>query len=260
MSNNFANFPGPNAPLFDPSGSLSQPWLQFFLTLFSRTGGAGNPADILTVIANLAAAQAQIDFQSVQMRDPGVQAALRSIDELAALMPAQPNPQDLCRRLDDLEARLLEQPRRVDPATVPPVMDGAAAIGAAPQYARADHVHPTDTSLAPLASPIFSGIVTSPKFQTATGSASAPSGTATTIYAMPNTAPAAYLVHANVGPTGDATNYSAFAVVVSDGASARTALSSNGALQTITLSGLNIQTTQTSGSTQTVNATITRIG
>jgi hypothetical protein len=260
MSNNFANFPGPNAPVLDPSGALSQPWLQFFLTLFSRTGGGGNPADILTVIAKLAAAQAQIDFQSVQMRDPGVQAALRGIDELAALMPAQPNLQDLYRRLDELEARLLEQPQRADPAAVAPVMDGAAAIGTAPQYARADHAHPTDASLAPLASPTFSGIVTAPKFRTATGSASAPSGAATTVYAIPNAAPSAYLVHANIGSVGDATNYSAFAVVVADGASARIALSSNGALQTITLSGLNIQTTQSSGSTQTVNATITKVG
>jgi hypothetical protein len=38
-----------------------------------------------------------------------------------------------------------------------PVMDGTATIGASHQFARADHVHPTDTSRAPLASPAFTG-------------------------------------------------------------------------------------------------------
>ena len=38
-------------------------------------------------------------------------------------------------------------------------MNGAQAAGASALYARADHVHPTDTSLAPTASPTFTGTV-----------------------------------------------------------------------------------------------------
>jgi hypothetical protein len=38
-----------------------------------------------------------------------------------------------------------------------PAMDGTAARGTSTHFARADHVHPTDTSLAPLASPTFTG-------------------------------------------------------------------------------------------------------
>jgi Collagen triple helix repeat (20 copies) len=38
-----------------------------------------------------------------------------------------------------------------------PVMDGAAAAGTSLRYARQDHMHPTDTSRAPLASPTFTG-------------------------------------------------------------------------------------------------------
>jgi len=41
-----------------------------------------------------------------------------------------------------------------------PVMDGTAAVGTATTAARADHVHATDTSRAPLASPTFTGTVT----------------------------------------------------------------------------------------------------
>jgi hypothetical protein len=47
-------------------------------------------------------------------------------------------------------------------SSTPPAMNGAAAVGAAATYARADHVHPTDTSLAPLASPALTGTPTAP--------------------------------------------------------------------------------------------------
>jgi hypothetical protein len=41
-------------------------------------------------------------------------------------------------------------------------MDGAAAVGTGTTFARADHVHPTDTSRAPLASPTFTGTPAAP--------------------------------------------------------------------------------------------------
>lgn len=43
-----------------------------------------------------------------------------------------------------------------------PVMDGTATVGTSLKYARADHVHPTDTSRAPLASPALTGVPTAP--------------------------------------------------------------------------------------------------
>lgn len=47
-------------------------------------------------------------------------------------------------------------------ATTTPVMNGTGAIGTSTEYARADHVHPTDTSRAPVASPAFTGTPTAP--------------------------------------------------------------------------------------------------
>ena len=47
-------------------------------------------------------------------------------------------------------------------SAVSPVMDGTAAIGTSLRYARADHVHATDTSRAPLASPTFTGTPAAP--------------------------------------------------------------------------------------------------
>lgn len=43
-----------------------------------------------------------------------------------------------------------------------PLMDGAAAPGTSKRYSRQDHIHPTDTSRAPLASPALSGTPTAP--------------------------------------------------------------------------------------------------
>ena len=46
--------------------------------------------------------------------------------------------------------------------TVLPLMAGAAAAGTSLRFARQDHVHPTDTSRAPLASPTFTGTPAAP--------------------------------------------------------------------------------------------------
>ncbi len=43
-----------------------------------------------------------------------------------------------------------------------PLVDGAAAVGASTRYARGDHVHPTDSSRAPLASPTLTGVPAAP--------------------------------------------------------------------------------------------------
>jgi hypothetical protein len=43
-----------------------------------------------------------------------------------------------------------------------PVVNGTAATGTSLRYSRQDHVHPTDTTRAPLASPTFTGTVTIP--------------------------------------------------------------------------------------------------
>jgi hypothetical protein len=47
-------------------------------------------------------------------------------------------------------------------SAVSPVVDGVATVGTSLRYARADHVHPTDTSRAPTASPTFTGAPAGP--------------------------------------------------------------------------------------------------
>jgi hypothetical protein len=48
------------------------------------------------------------------------------------------------------------------PSSATPIMDGTAAPGSSAAYARGDHVHPTDASRAPLASPTFTGVPAAP--------------------------------------------------------------------------------------------------
>lgn len=43
-----------------------------------------------------------------------------------------------------------------------PLIDGTATVGTSLRYARQDHVHPTDTTRAPTASPAFTGVPTAP--------------------------------------------------------------------------------------------------
>ena len=47
-------------------------------------------------------------------------------------------------------------------STTTPKMDGTATVGTEMAFARGDHIHPTDTSRAPLASPALTGVPTAP--------------------------------------------------------------------------------------------------
>ena len=57
---------------------------------------------------------------------------------------------------------LSNQPAIPAASSTTPAMDGTAAIGSSATYALADHVHPSDTARAPLASPAFTGNPTAP--------------------------------------------------------------------------------------------------
>ena len=49
-----------------------------------------------------------------------------------------------------------------------PLINGTAAVGTSLRFARQDHVHPTDTTRAPLVSPAFTGTPTAPTAATGT--------------------------------------------------------------------------------------------
>jgi microcystin-dependent protein len=71
-------------------------------------------------------------------------------------------------------------------AATAPVMDGTAAVGTSFRYARQDHVHPTDTTRAPLASPTFTGTVTIPAGASISGYAPLASPTFTGTVTIPS--------------------------------------------------------------------------
>lgn len=102
--------------------------------------------------------------------------------------------------------------------------------------------------------------VTGSVFNSATTTTAAPSGTAVTVYTFPNTTPRCWLVSANFGTSNDTTHYDLYAVVLTDGTSARIAFSNVGSLMAIALSGLNLQITQSSGVAVTLTTVLTRVG
>lgn len=69
-------------------------------------------------------------------------------------------------------------------ATATPLMDGTAAVGTGTRWAKEDHRHPTDTSLAPLASPALTGTPTAPTATVGTNNTQL----ATTAFVLANSA------------------------------------------------------------------------
>jgi hypothetical protein len=241
MSNTNANLPNPTAPVVMADGRMSPQWFAFFLALFNRTGGPGSPIDINTL-------QQQDEIsQDVPPQNAATIQALRGVEDLWSEQRAPENMSSILARLDALESATQTQP---DLSLVMRRLDELEASQSTP------------ISLANLSiGASFGDTVSAPKFQTGIGSAVASSGVATTVYTLPNRPMAsAYLVYANLGNVNDASSYGAFAVVLTDGASSRIALSNNSTFQTISVSGLSVQTTQTTTFNQVVRATVTRIG
>lgn len=59
-------------------------------------------------------------------------------------------------------------------------MNGAVSVGSLSTIARADHIHPSDTTKANVASPTFTGVVTSPTFSSSVATGTAPLTVAST--------------------------------------------------------------------------------
>ena len=94
--------------------------------------------------------------------------------------------------------------------------------------------------------------------KTASGSVSATTAVATTIFSITAALTGRYEVVALVGFSGAPAQYTAIATIIWDGNGSRV-VANNGANLTITISGSNVQITQTSGSTQTVSWSFLRI-
>jgi hypothetical protein len=95
-------------------------------------------------------------------------------------------------------------------------------------------------------------------FITARGSISATSGVATTISVANGSNNVTYIVSCTVGAS-DPVNYSAVAIVSGDAGTFRVTTLQTAVLMAISVSGTNIQATQTSGGTQTIQFCITRV-
>ena len=88
-------------------------------------------------------------------------------------------------------------------ASASPVMDGAAAVGVSTKFARQDHVHASDTSRAPLASPTFTGVPAAPTAAVDTNTTQL----ATTAMVLAQAGSATPLIDATVAVVGVSTRF-----------------------------------------------------
>lgn len=135
----------------------------------------------------------------------------------------------------------------------------AAANGSATTYLRADCTLALDQAISPTWSSTHTfsnSIVASAGVQTYSGnSGSLTNATATTIKALPNVTAAVYLVCAQlIAGAGDVADYNAVYLVQTSGTVAAATALKAGALLTVSVSGLNVQVTQSSGATQAAGA------
>lgn len=119
------------------------------------------------------------------------------------------------------------------------------------------------STLAPKANPTFTGVVTGPEFLSSSATVNMNNVTPTTIFALPDpgTTIAIYLICASIDtPSATPTTYGAYTVACIQNAAAKLMTTVNGSNGTITLSGTNVQYSQSSGGNQDVKVRITRLG
>lgn len=107
---------------------------------------------------------------TIQIRR-GTAAAWTSANPVLALGERGIETDTLLEKSGDGSTAWISLAYLIQPASTTPIVDGTGAVGTSKLYARQDHIHPTDTTRAPAASPTFTGAVTSPHFK---GSGSTP--------------------------------------------------------------------------------------
>lgn len=109
MATTQVSLPGYREPVFDGSGNISRPWWLFFQSL-SKVIGGGSVPDLSAIIQMIQQVQAQADAQAFAPEPTGVADALRGLGELRAMveMRTEPDLNGIRRRLDDIEALLLD--------------------------------------------------------------------------------------------------------------------------------------------------------
>lgn len=97
-------------PLFNANGLPTPAGVIFLNELLARVGGTSDVETLDKVVELLAAAQAQVDYQSVTPPDTRIAEALRKIEELAGLIPNAPDLTGILRKLEYLEGMFLDLP------------------------------------------------------------------------------------------------------------------------------------------------------
>lgn len=78
-----ANLPSPGAPIVGPDGQLSPVWFSFFMAIFNRTGGTGEPVDVSGLQTSIEVQGKEIDelfrLEGANVAAPLVSALLQRV-------------------------------------------------------------------------------------------------------------------------------------------------------------------------------------
>jgi hypothetical protein len=132
----------PAGPMVDANGEIMPAWRGFLLQLFNRTGGSpgSNAATSTTALAAETAARIAADL--VLTTGEAHEATTRAAADAAEATARAATDATLAARIGNLASTI----GATGGAPVTPLMDGTASTGLGPQLARADHVHPSDTT------------------------------------------------------------------------------------------------------------------
>ena len=102
--------------------------------------------------------------------------------------------------------------------------------------------------------------VAQPSSQAVVTEAVAATAVATPCGTLPDTTQVStWIIQADITSVSDAANYAAMMIVMTDKATSAIRVNGNAPLLTITVAGLNLSVTQTSGGTQTVRTSVVRL-
>jgi hypothetical protein len=147
-------------------------------TVVVPVGGSGQASNTNPVMNGVAAAGAQVTYSRSDHVHPVDTSRAPLANPVFTGDPQAPTPLTADNDTSIATTAFVKAQLYATVASVPlpsstnPLMDGAVAVGVGTTFARADHVHPTDSTRAPLASPVLTGNPTGPTPATADSSVS----------------------------------------------------------------------------------------
>jgi hypothetical protein len=161
----------PTAPTASLGNNSTQIATTAFVIANAGSGGGGTPSDDLPLMDGVASAGVAIEYSRGDHIHPSPTGFAPINSPVFTGNPQAPTPlagdNDTTIATTAFVANAVSAAGGLLPSNNNPLMNGTASAGTGTSASRDDHVHPSDTSRAPLASPTFTGVPAAPTASTA---------------------------------------------------------------------------------------------